>query len=160
VPDWESVFYHPGLCLVLSIYVDDFKMSGPQATMRAGWALLRKHITLDDPEPSNIYLGCQHRIFAVPKADIFPSVALSRKVLEAARAAGDRGVTSECRSARCVWLARGPSVWTNTSTKCEFTLGQHLALHWRSSWSRTIFRLGTPRRKSNSLDLGPEFNGL
>ena len=41
LPDiWPSVFHHPKLDLLLVIYVDDFKMAGPEKNMDKGWKLL------------------------------------------------------------------------------------------------------------------------
>jgi hypothetical protein len=36
-PDWPSVFFHPALKLLLSIYVDDFKLAGPTENLAKGW---------------------------------------------------------------------------------------------------------------------------
>ena len=36
IPDWESCFAHHELGLVLSVYVDDFKMAGNKANMSKG----------------------------------------------------------------------------------------------------------------------------
>jgi hypothetical protein len=41
--------WHPGLRLLLAIYVDDFKMSGLKENMAAGWALFREVIDMEDP---------------------------------------------------------------------------------------------------------------
>ena len=40
-PELPSMFWHPQLKLLLSIYVDDFKMSGPKENLAKGWARLR-----------------------------------------------------------------------------------------------------------------------
>ena len=37
---WPSVFFHPELKLLLVVYVDDFKMSGPKENMSKGWNLI------------------------------------------------------------------------------------------------------------------------
>ena len=42
------------------MYVDDFKMSGPQVNMARGWKLTQSRLNLGDPAPSNLYLGCVH----------------------------------------------------------------------------------------------------
>jgi hypothetical protein len=36
IADWRSVYWHPKLRLLLVVYVDDFKMSGPAASMKPG----------------------------------------------------------------------------------------------------------------------------
>ena len=57
-PEWPSMFWHPQLRLLLSIYVDDFKMAGPKENMAKGWALLREEIDMEDPATPTLYLGC------------------------------------------------------------------------------------------------------
>ena len=41
-PEWPSVYFHAELQLMLSIYGDDFKLSGPKENLAKGWALLKK----------------------------------------------------------------------------------------------------------------------
>ena len=60
VTDWRSCYWHPELKLVLTVYVDDFKMSGPTNNLVKGWEKIRKRIKLDKVKPSGRYLGCQH----------------------------------------------------------------------------------------------------
>ena len=48
---WQSIFYHPDLELLLVIYVDDFKMAGPQGNLKKGWANISSVIDMDPPEP-------------------------------------------------------------------------------------------------------------
>ncbi|MFM7985569.1 MAG: hypothetical protein ACKPKO_40275, partial [Candidatus Fonsibacter sp.] len=49
---------------MLSVYVDDFKMSGPKGNMIAGWQALRGglHIELEQRigDKGAVYLGCRH----------------------------------------------------------------------------------------------------
>ena len=52
VTNWPSCFFHRRLKLLLTVYVDDFKM--------AGWKLIRSKLTLEEPAPANLYLGCNH----------------------------------------------------------------------------------------------------
>eukprot|EP00972_Heterocapsa_arctica_P081757 12048938-Heterocapsa_arctica.AAC.1 len=42
------------------VYVDDFKMSGPQGNLSKGWSLIRQGIKTDDPQPVNQCVGCEH----------------------------------------------------------------------------------------------------
>ena len=42
IPEWPSTYYHEELRLMLVLYVDDFKLSGPTGNLEAGWELLRK----------------------------------------------------------------------------------------------------------------------
>ena len=48
-PDWKSVFRHPKLNLMLVVYVDDFKLSGPKANLAQGWSLMASKIKLEPP---------------------------------------------------------------------------------------------------------------
>ena len=58
VDGWECLYWHPTLHLLLSVYVDDFKMAGKSSTLAQGWQLIQKHIRLDPPIPFSDYLGC------------------------------------------------------------------------------------------------------
>ena len=58
-PEWPPVYFHAELQLMLSIYVDDFKLAGPKENLAKGWALLKEVIELDEPELAGLYLGCQ-----------------------------------------------------------------------------------------------------
>ena len=49
VPDWRSTYWHPELKLLLMVYVDDFKMSGPSANFAKGWSMIRQKIKTDEP---------------------------------------------------------------------------------------------------------------
>ncbi|CAE7213840.1 unnamed protein product, partial [Symbiodinium sp. CCMP2592] len=59
-PDWKSVFRHPKLNLMLVVYVDDFKLSGPKANLATGWELMASKIKLEPPSSIKRYLGCEH----------------------------------------------------------------------------------------------------
>ena len=38
IPDWRSCFWHPLHKVYLTVYVDDFKMAGPQRSVSLAWA--------------------------------------------------------------------------------------------------------------------------
>ena len=61
---WPSCYINPKLNLYLSVYVDDFKMSGDPANLVKGWQLIRDedvgNLILEDPKLSNLYMGCAH----------------------------------------------------------------------------------------------------
>ena len=57
---WPSVFFHDRLKLLLVVYVDDFKMSGPKESMKRGWELIGSKIDMDKPGTVGRYLGCDH----------------------------------------------------------------------------------------------------
>ena len=69
VRPWRSCYYHKLLKQFLVVYVDDFKMSGPAETAQDAWNLIRtdsattKGIEMDDPEPANRFLGCDHKVY-------------------------------------------------------------------------------------------------
>ncbi len=60
VPNWPSCYLHDQLRLFLTVYVDDFKMSGTKTSLAKGWELLRSGIKMDDPTPLKRYLGREH----------------------------------------------------------------------------------------------------
>lgn len=57
---WPSIFWHSELRLLLAVYVDDFKLAGPQENHNKGWELIGKHVDMDTPEEVGRYLGCDH----------------------------------------------------------------------------------------------------
>ena len=57
---WPSVFFHDRLKLLLVVYVDDFKMSGPKESMKRAWELIGSRIDMDKPGTVGRYLGCDH----------------------------------------------------------------------------------------------------
>lgn len=60
VESWPPCYFHKEWTLLLSVYVDDFKMSGPETSMAKAWSKSREHIEMDDPVPAGLYLGCKH----------------------------------------------------------------------------------------------------
>ena len=54
------MFYNRSLDLLLMVYVDDFKMSGPKQNLKKGWDAIRKDLKLEDPKPVGKCLGCMH----------------------------------------------------------------------------------------------------
>ena len=59
------MYYHPTLKLLLMVYVDDFKMSGPAKNMPEGWRLIRQGIKTDEPQAAGKCLGCDHKVKSV-----------------------------------------------------------------------------------------------
>ena len=52
IEGWESTYRHERLGLVLSIYVDDFKMAGRAENLAKGWAsITNAGIRIDPPTP-------------------------------------------------------------------------------------------------------------
>ena len=56
------MYWHSKLKLLLMVYVDDFKMSGPSENLSKGWELIRTSIKTDEPSPPGKCLGCNHII--------------------------------------------------------------------------------------------------
>ena len=56
-------------------------MAGPKACLARGWALLRKHLTLDDPTPLGNYLGCGHEVIDIGVGSLPDRVGIARALL-------------------------------------------------------------------------------
>ena len=41
IAEWRSVFIHPKLQLILTIYVDDFLLAGPKQNLAIGWKAIQ-----------------------------------------------------------------------------------------------------------------------
>ena len=67
---WPSMFWHRKLKLLLGVYVDDFKMSGPSCNIDKGWKLISSQIDMDSPEDAGRYLGCEHVFKQDVKLDV------------------------------------------------------------------------------------------
>ena len=52
------VYIHEKLQLVLVVYVDDFKMAGPQKNLAQGWSMLRTRLKIEPETGLDMYLGC------------------------------------------------------------------------------------------------------
>eukprot|EP00959_Pyramimonas_sp_CCMP1952_P463631 9485274-Pyramimonas_sp.AAC.1 len=65
---WRSCYFHKELQIFLTIYADDFKLSGPADKLAEGWKLLQepsncpKGIEIYPPTAVGRYLGCEHRL--------------------------------------------------------------------------------------------------
>ena len=59
-----QTYWHPEEKLLLVIYVDDMKMSGPESEMASAWAALGENIKLEEPKGDasdrTTFLGCTH----------------------------------------------------------------------------------------------------
>ena len=72
IPGWECCYIHRKLGLVLSVYVDDFKLAGWKTNIAPTWAQLRKYINLDPPVSldGDVYLGCGQNNISPPQSII------------------------------------------------------------------------------------------
>ena len=88
VPCWECLFVHRQQKLFLSIYVDDFKMSGVHKNVDKMWTTLGKRLELEEPVPigENTYLGCgQEDVLPSPdliaeKQDMFAELLKAEQI--------------------------------------------------------------------------------
>ena len=64
---WKSVYWHERLKLILVVYVDDFKMSGPKAHLAEGWKTITEigRIKMEPPTGIGRYLGCEHHMLDI-----------------------------------------------------------------------------------------------
>ncbi len=60
ISEWRSCFWHPELQLFLVVYVDDFKLSGPEGNLAKGWVLIQMGIDTDTPHVMSLFLGLSH----------------------------------------------------------------------------------------------------
>ena len=63
VKDHPSSFWFPESRLLLSVYVDDLLLSGPEGNHEGFWRELCKTIRLGDPEILDRFLGRDHKYF-------------------------------------------------------------------------------------------------
>ena len=59
---WSGCYRHESLHAVLTVYVDDFKLSSHQDDNKEAWKLIRSAVKLEDPILLKQYLGCTHRM--------------------------------------------------------------------------------------------------
>ena len=60
-PDWPSMCYYSKLNLLLVVYVDDFKMSGPEGNLAKRWSMLRSLLNIEPETDLGMRLGCTLR---------------------------------------------------------------------------------------------------
>jgi hypothetical protein len=56
VHGWPGCYSHSSLAVFLTVYVDDFKMSGREADVTKAWKLIKEVIQLEEPTPTGRYL--------------------------------------------------------------------------------------------------------
>ena len=91
VPDWESMYFHLRLRLMLSVFVDDFTLAGPRSALVAGWKLLRTNLDIDTPTPLGTYLGCGHKSIDVETSEVLARTLLSKHGLRVEQVQKDSG---------------------------------------------------------------------
>ena len=81
VPTWECLYVHNKLGLLLSVYVDDIKMTGKKQNMDSLWKLLQEENDPEHPTPiiDQVYSGCTQREAKVdPRAVQFNTVLFKK----------------------------------------------------------------------------------
>ena len=62
IPNHPSSFFFPASRMLLTVYVDDLLLAGPDGGHAAIWnGLKAKGIALEDPEPLDRFLGRSHQ---------------------------------------------------------------------------------------------------
>jgi hypothetical protein len=69
IKGWKSCYFHAGRKVLLVVYVDDLKMSGPKDEVPKCWQDLRSGpdaLDMADPAPVDRFLGCKHVVSTLP----------------------------------------------------------------------------------------------
>jgi hypothetical protein len=61
-PERPSTYFHAKLGFYMVLYVDDFKLAEPTATLKTGWNLLRQGLTIEPEKNQALFLGCIHEV--------------------------------------------------------------------------------------------------
>jgi hypothetical protein len=61
VPSHPSLFFYKKLRLMLTIYVDDLLLAGPECEHAQFWETLGKKVSIEPPEDLDRYLGRYHK---------------------------------------------------------------------------------------------------
>ena len=69
VPDWDCMFHHTELQLMLGVYVDGVKLAGEEENIQKGWKRLESHIDFDEPTQFGEFLGCSQKETSVDWED-------------------------------------------------------------------------------------------
>ncbi len=85
IPGWEQCFWHSELKLILIVYVDDFKMAGPEENLAKGWKLISEEIKLDEPTPLTRYLGCDQDFGTINRTEVQKTIDKFAPVVEICR---------------------------------------------------------------------------
>ena len=65
-----STFWFEDSKLMLTIYVDDLMLSGPEDAHESFWKLLSEDVHLEDPEPLDRFLGRHHEYIVCEPPDV------------------------------------------------------------------------------------------
>ena len=71
--DWPSCYWLPVHKTFLVVYVDDFKMSGPEDGLKRPWDMLRQKIDMEEPERIDSegkgFIECRRKVSDVTLKD-------------------------------------------------------------------------------------------
>ena len=67
IPEMPSAFYFKETGLLLTVYVDDFLLSGPEHAHAPFWAELEKHVEIEGVAGLERFLGRHHELMPLPK---------------------------------------------------------------------------------------------
>ena len=68
VPGHPSTFWFPQSKLLLTVYVDDLVLSGPEREHETFWKALASKVVIDPPEDLDRYLGRHHDFQSSPSS--------------------------------------------------------------------------------------------
>ena len=73
---WECLFLHETYKVILSVYVDDFKMAGTKKGVAQAWKAIRgpDKLVLDEPQPFGAYLGCEQEVSTMKRSEAYERV--------------------------------------------------------------------------------------
>ena len=72
VQSHPSTFWFHKTRLLMTVYVDDLMLAGPESAHEGFWNSLIEHVKIEDPEPLTRFLGRHHDFneVAAPEVDI------------------------------------------------------------------------------------------
>ena len=83
ISGWECLFVHKKLKLILSVYVDDFKLVGKAENLETGWKIIKQSgLVMDPPDPLGDYLGCGQFPIEVSPAEAQERLKFALPLLE------------------------------------------------------------------------------
>ncbi len=115
---WECLFVHKKLSLILSVYVDDFKLVGKSENLKKGWQCLKDAgLLLDNPTPLGDYLGCGQFPLHVPPEEAQRRLEQAYPLVEGHKDEDSKGLRRPRRPAKAAMTcsASTSSAWTCTA---------------------------------------------
>ena len=106
---WERMFYHDVYKVVLSVYVDDFKMAGTADGVKAAWKSITgpDRLVLDPPERFGPYLGCQQTWGTITRQEAAERVQNIFLLVSPTAATGSDWRDPNGKVPMCTWSMKG-----------------------------------------------------